>query len=190
MSHREPKASDQTEQTRVVCRRFANELLGSAASAIVDQLFQKDRAESPPFDIRSDNDREFGAHIVRIRHRTHDSECLESTGFALAGSDECHFPIVVDLRQARELSWWKLTYAHEYAIANIVLIERVEELDMLRAVLGLNGPQEYLTALPLYPLLELLGVGPNGESIHPARARGRDAHARIERKDAMVVGQK
>jgi hypothetical protein len=28
---------------------------------------------------------------------------------------------------------------------------------MLRAVLGLNGPQQYLPALPLYPLLEFLG---------------------------------
>src|SRR5450755_4652055 len=175
MSHREPKASDQADQTRVVCQRFAHELLGSTALAIVDQLFQKDRAESLPFDVRSDNDREFGVSIVRIRHRTHDSESFEATGFALAGRDECHFAIVVDLRQARELRTLKLTYAHEDSIVDIFRIERVEELDMLRAVFGLDRPQQYPPPLPGDPLLELLGVGPNGESIHPARGRGRDA---------------
>ena len=90
-----------------------------------------------PFEVGSHDDREFGGDVVRIRNRTHHAERLEATGFALADGDERHFPIVVNLRQTRELRRLQLTHVHEDSIADILRIERIEELDVLRTVLRL-----------------------------------------------------
>src|SRR6266567_2369063 len=187
--HREAETSNQASEALVVRQRFTDELLGTTTAAIVDELLEKDWAKPLSLDVGSYDDREFGSSVVRIRDCTRYSQGLDTPAFARAGSNERHFSIVVDLRQTRELRAWQLTYLHKDSIADIVRVERVKELEMLRTVFRSDRSQQHWAVLPIDPLLELLRIGADRESIDACCARGCDTHARIEHKDPLVVGQ-
>lgn len=121
--HRKVETSNQASEALVVHQGFTDELLGSTTAAIVDELLEKDWAKPLSLDVGAHDDGEFGGSVVRVRDCTRYSESLDPPAFALAGSDECHSPIVVDLRQTRELGALQLAYAHEDSIANIVRVD-------------------------------------------------------------------
>src|SRR5690348_10880044 len=165
MTYRTSATSNQSDHASIFRKGFTDELRGPASPAIVNQLSDQDRAKPLPFEIGSNDDREFRGSVVRVRYRARHPERFGATIFALTDCDECHFPIVVNLREPRELRGSKLTHGHEDSIANIVRIKRVEELDVLGPVLRSDGAEQDLVALPTDPLLELLRIGTDRETI-------------------------
>ena len=89
----------------------------------------------------------------------------------------------------RQVRFGQLPYGGKESRVQVLRCDLGQELAMLRRIFRTDGPQDHAAAAVLQLLLQLAGVGADCQPGGRAGGARRDAYARIERDDAMLVGQ-
>ncbi len=148
-------------------------------------------AEAEALEVGAQQDRVFAALVVRVGMEADRAHHLAALGI---DRDEGDGAGVVDLRQAREEGVAEIAHRREEAQAQVLGRNPLEEVQEQLLVLRPDRTDENLAAVAERErALPFLGIGPDRE----ARMAGpfalfadrRDGDARIDRDDAVLVGE-
>ena len=162
----------------------------AARALVVDQLAHQQFAQTAALEVGAHDDAELGIDVVRVGHGAHHAQrLLLAGGVRRIGADrhKRHLALVVDLGQARQLAAFDAAPAVEHAHADVFVVQVLQELEVLRFVLGADRPQHQVMAVPWHGLHQIGRIRPDREVVGAGRRVGAQLDTRVECQRTLVV---